>query len=119
MPAIDFRARLEPGDVNLVQVEPADAGVAVTVCGARLIGTPVAPVAGDAVVAIRPEDMLPSADGPVTATVEIAEYHGRDFYAVARGADGTELYFRSDRRIAPGERVNLTAAPSRVLVYPA
>ena len=38
------------------------------------------------VAAIRPDDLRPTADGPIAATVEIAEYHGRDFYAVARGA---------------------------------
>ena len=43
-------------------------------------------------MAIRPDDMRVTGDGPIAATVEIAEYHGRDFYAVARGADGTELY---------------------------
>ncbi len=51
--------------------------------------------------------------------MEIAEYHGRDFYAVARGRDGTELYFRSDQRVQPGETVRLAATRERVLVYPA
>ena len=71
-------------------------------------------------MAIRPDDLRPTADGPIAATVEIAEYHGRDFYAVARGADGTELYFRSDRRLRAGER-GAPGAPrrSRVLVYAA
>ena len=61
----------------------------------------------------------PDAGGPIAATVEIAEYHGRDFYAVARAADGTDLYFRSDLRINPGEPVRLAASPERVLVYAA
>ena len=51
--------------------------------------------------------------------MEIAEYHGRDFYAVARGTDGTELYFRSPMRVNPGEPVRLAAARDRVLVYAA
>ncbi len=51
--------------------------------------------------------------------MEIAEYHGRDFYAVARAADGTELYFRSDMRMNPGEPVRLAVSPGRVLVYAA
>ena len=51
--------------------------------------------------------------------MEIAEYHGRDFYAVARGGEGEALYFRADERIAVGETVHLTAEPNRVLVYPA
>jgi putative spermidine/putrescine transport system ATP-binding protein len=72
-----------------------------------------------AVAAIRPDDLQPSGDGPIAATVEIAEYHGRDFYAVARGSDGAELFFRSDQRIAVGEVVRLTATAARILVYPA
>jgi putative spermidine/putrescine transport system ATP-binding protein len=106
---------------NLVtsHAEPAPQGVAVTVGGGRLIGTPFEAVGGQVVVAIRPDDLKPSPDGPVSAKVEIAEYHGRDFYAVARTEDGTDLYFRSDQRVSAGEVVRLNAAPSRVLVYPA
>lgn len=94
-------------------------GVAVTVSGAHVLGTAMAPVGARATVAIRPDDLHPTADGPIAATVEIAEYHGRDFYAVARGGDGEDLYFRSERRVAAGEVVHLSAAPDRVLVYPA
>ena len=49
--------------------------------------------------------------------VETAEYRGRDFFGTARMADGTELYFRSDEKVAPGETVRLGADPARVLVY--
>jgi putative spermidine/putrescine transport system ATP-binding protein len=49
--------------------------------------------------------------------VEIAEYHGRDYYAVARGSGGEDLYFRSPTRVCPGDVVRLAAAPERVLVY--
>ena len=98
--------------------EQAGNGVLVDVAGARLTGTPVQAVGARAVVAIRPEDLRPSADGPIVATVEIAEYHGRDFYAEGRGADGTELYFRSPVHVQPGEQVRLDASPERVLVYP-
>jgi putative spermidine/putrescine transport system ATP-binding protein len=106
---------------NLVtsRAEATNAGVAVTVAGARLVGTPMGAVGERAAVAIRPDDLQPAADGPITARVEIAEYHGRDFYAVARGGDGTELFFRSDRRLNAGDEVRLAAAPSRVLVYAA
>jgi putative spermidine/putrescine transport system ATP-binding protein len=106
---------------NLVTspAEAADGGVAVTICGARVIGTPMSAIGARSVAAIRPDDLQPSGDGAIEATVEIAEYHGRDFYAVARGNDGTELYFRSDRRIAAGEMVRLAASPARILVYPA
>jgi len=92
-------------------------GLAVTIGAARLRGTAMDAVGGAAVAAIRPDDLRPTGDGPIDATVEIAEYHGRDFYAVARGADGTELYFRSPMRVNPGEPVRLAAPRDRVLVY--
>ena len=94
-------------------------GAAVTVSGARVLGTAMGTVGGRATVAICPDDLQPTADGPIAATVEIAEYHGRDFYAVARGTGGEDLYFRSDLRVAAGEVVHLAASPARVLVYPA
>ena len=94
-------------------------GVTVTIGAAKLQGTPMDAVGGDAVAAIRPDDLRPQNDGPITATVEIAEYHGRDFYAVARGTGGTELYFRSPMRVNPGEPVRLAAPRDRVLVYAA
>jgi putative spermidine/putrescine transport system ATP-binding protein len=99
--------------------ETVDGGIAVIIGGARLLGTPIGVVGTQATVAIRPDDMRLTGGGPIAATVEIAEYHGRDFYAVARLEDGGELYFRSDQRVAAGEVVQLDAAPSRVLVYAA
>jgi putative spermidine/putrescine transport system ATP-binding protein len=106
---------------NLVtsRAETTSDGVAVMVGGARLIGTPCESIGGQVVVAIRPDDLRLAGDGPISATVEIAEYHGRDFYAVARGADGSDLFFRSEQRVNVGEVVRLAAAPSRVLVYAA
>ena len=103
-------------------MEAADQGIGVTVGGARLLGTLVGAAGGmpgaRAIVAIRPDDMHPTGDGPIVATVDIAEYHGRDFSAVARLADGAELFFRSAERVTPGEVVRLDVAPARVLVYP-
>jgi len=106
---------------NLVPsvAEATDGGVAVTVSGVRILGTPMGAVGKRAMVAVRPDDLRQTDDGPIAASVEIAEYHGRDFYAVARGKDGEELYFRSNRRIGAGETVRLSAARDRVLVYPA
>jgi putative spermidine/putrescine transport system ATP-binding protein len=106
---------------NLVtsRAETTSDGVAVMVGGAPLIGTPCESIGGQVVVAIRPDDLRLAGDGPISATVEIAEYHGRDFYAVARGADGSDLFFRSEQRVNVGEVVRLAAAPSRVLVYAA
>jgi len=96
-----------------------DNGLAVTVGGAQVLGTPQGPVNGTVVVAIRPEDLVPTPGGPIAATVELAEYHGRDFYAVLRGAGGEDLFCRSQVRLRPGESVRLAVAPERVLVYPA
>jgi putative spermidine/putrescine transport system ATP-binding protein len=94
-------------------------GIAVSFGGARLLGTAMDAVGRDAMVAIRPDDLRPRSDGPIPATVEIAEYHGRDYYALAKGNDGKDLYFRSDHRLNPGELVRLAAPRERVLVYPA
>jgi putative spermidine/putrescine transport system ATP-binding protein len=97
----------------------AAGGITVSFAGASLVGTPQGAVSGPAVVAIRPEDLVPTQDGPIAATVEIAEYHGRDFYGVLRGADGSMLYCRSPVRIRAGESIRLAARPDRVLVYAA
>ena len=79
-----------------------------TMSGARLLGHADGAVrCATAMVAIRPDDLQPRSGGRSPATVEIAEYRGRDFYALARGSDGTELYFRSAVRVNPGETVVL------------
>jgi putative spermidine/putrescine transport system ATP-binding protein len=93
--------------------------VAVTVSNATLLATPVEPgaAAGPAIAAIRPDDLVPAEGGPIAAVVESAEYRGRDWYGVARAADGTELFFRAEQRVASGEPLRLTAAPGRILVY--
>ncbi|MDR3536579.1 MAG: ABC transporter ATP-binding protein [Acetobacteraceae bacterium] len=122
----DLYARPSHADVaefmgyrNLVRTtaEPAGNGVAVTIGGARFPATPMEPVSGPAIAAIRPDDLSPAADGTIPAVVEAAEYRGRDFYGFARTADGTELYFRSEQRVAAGEAVRLEPAPGRVLAY--
>jgi putative spermidine/putrescine transport system ATP-binding protein len=98
-------------------IEAAGNAVIVSVGGARLTGTPMEPLNGAAMVAIRPEDLTPAMDAPISATVEAAEYRGRDFYGFARTLDGTELYFRAEHRVAPGETIRLGAPAERVLVY--
>jgi putative spermidine/putrescine transport system ATP-binding protein len=90
----------------------------VRIGGVEMLGTPVgAVVDGNAVAAIRPDDLKAGAVGPLAVTVESAQYHGRDFYCCGRAGDGSELYFCSDRKVAKGDSVRLTADPSRVLVY--
>jgi putative spermidine/putrescine transport system ATP-binding protein len=99
---------------------PVDADLWVNVGGARLRGTPQGKTLPNpkVMVAIRPEDLVPTPDGPIAAVVDIAEYHGRDFYAVLRGIDGSMLYCRSPVRISTGDALRLDARPDRVLVYP-
>ena len=106
---------------NLIEspAEQSADGVAVRIGGARVIGTPLEPIGPRAVAAIRPEDLTPTPDGPIAATVEAAEYRGRDFYGFARAADGAELFFRSEARVQPGDTIRLGAAPARVLLYAA
>jgi putative spermidine/putrescine transport system ATP-binding protein len=124
----DLYARPSSADVaefmgyrNLLEspAEVANGAVMVTVGEARIAGTPMGTVGARAIIAIRPDDLKPDHNGPIAATVEIAEYHGRDFYAVARGSGGEELYFRSEQHVSAGETVRLVARPERVLVYPA
>jgi putative spermidine/putrescine transport system ATP-binding protein len=104
---------------NLVRSRVAGEG-SVSISGVRFEGTPVERVTqGDAVVAIRPDDLVVSASGPLAVTVESAQYHGRDFYCSGRTGDGSELYFRSDRKVAKGDTVRLAADPARVLIYAA
>jgi putative spermidine/putrescine transport system ATP-binding protein len=101
----------------------ADAtGESVTVEGAglRLRGTPVSSVkAGDEVIAaIRPEDLVPGEDG-VPATVEVVEYQGRELAVEARTESGVALHLRAAERPSVGDKITVTAAPARVLVFAA
>ncbi|MER7044888.1 ABC transporter ATP-binding protein [Streptomyces jumonjinensis] len=99
------------------------ARLSLDLAGARITGLGRAPLsAGDrAVAALRPEDLEPAADGPargIPAAVEVVEYHGREFAVQARLGDGRPVHFRTARRPAPGDAVELTADPERVLVFP-
>ncbi len=73
-----------------------------------------------AVAAIRPEDIV--VDGPppnrVEVTVEVVEYHGREVLVQARMPGGEALYFRTEKRLAPGDKTTVAVAAERVLVYP-
>jgi len=92
----------------------------VKVAGVAMPATPIdLDSDGDGLAAIRPDDLLAALDGPLPATVVSAEYRGRDFYGVARAADGTELHFRSKRRVAAGDAIRLDVEPGRVLVFAA
>jgi putative spermidine/putrescine transport system ATP-binding protein len=101
------------------RVTSAGSGMAeVTVGEAVLKGSTIESIAnGEAIVAIRPDDLTPRADGPLGARVVTAEYRGRDFYGIAVTAAGTELFFRSESKVAPGEALRFGADPARVLIY--
>ena len=66
---------------------------------------------------MRPDDLHVQGNGPLTAKVESAQYHGSTFYCFGKAPDGTELYFCSDEKVAKGETVRLGADPKRVLIY--
>jgi putative spermidine/putrescine transport system ATP-binding protein len=87
---------------------------------AELTGTVIEILAGQtALAAIRPDDLVARADGPLAATVAVVEYRGRGFFGTAHTTAGTELFFRSDARVEPGEALRLGADPGRVLIYAA
>lgn len=94
--------------------------VAVDGSGMTLEGTPVGSLsAGDDVVAgIRPEDLRLSAHG-VPVTVEVVEYQGRELAVEARTTDGVAVHLMASERPSPGDRITVSVAPSRVLVFPA
>ena len=103
---------------NLLPVRMS--GGLVTIGGVAMAATPVDLSGdGDGQAAIRPDDLLASPDGPLPATVISAEYRGRDFYGIARAADGPELHFRSEHRVVTGDHIRLGVEPGRVLVFAA
>jgi putative spermidine/putrescine transport system ATP-binding protein len=102
-----------PCKVLSVSGEHARADVA----GGLLIANVVKYEGSGAVIAIRPEDLMPMADGTISAVIDSVEFRGQDFYGVALTRDSLSLFFRSDRRVSKGEVVTLGAAADRVLLY--
>jgi putative spermidine/putrescine transport system ATP-binding protein len=101
-------------------VAVSGAEVRVEVCGATIAGVCHGRLArGDEVaVAIRPEDLLATASGSgITATVESLEYRGRAFFGVAHATDGAQLFFRSAYPFTRGDKVVLTPAEGRTLLF--
>jgi putative spermidine/putrescine transport system ATP-binding protein len=86
----------------------------------ELTGTRQEDLGAVAVAAIRPEDFSVG-DGPnaMEVTVEVVEYQGREQAIQARTASGAELHLRASARLAPGDRITVSAPPERVLVYAA
>jgi putative spermidine/putrescine transport system ATP-binding protein len=75
-------------------------------------------VGESATVAVRPDDMTPTeAANGFAATVTASEYRGRDFFGIARTAEGAELSFRAPDHLGAGTPVRLGASQDRVLVF--
>ena len=75
-------------------------------------------VSGDeATLAVRPEDLIATDDGPLAATVTSTEFRGRDHTGFASMADGTELVFHSEFSAPRGSTVRLRPDPARTLVF--
>jgi putative spermidine/putrescine transport system ATP-binding protein len=97
-------------------------GSAVTVKGPgfELAGVARQPVGTNAIVAIRPEDFeVGAGDNALRAAVEVVEYHGREQAVQARLPGGQPLRIRATARLAPGDDVEVSVAPDKVLVFPA
>jgi putative spermidine/putrescine transport system ATP-binding protein len=88
--------------------------------GAPVIGTACdVKDSANAVVAIRPSDLVAVANGPIQAKVTGMEYRGEAYYGTATGAAGQELFFRSETELNAGDTVALGAPRDCVLVYAA
>jgi putative spermidine/putrescine transport system ATP-binding protein len=88
--------------------------------GVRLTGVIKQPLAGArAYAAIRPEEMtIGAGTNAIAGRIENVEYGGRDSLIDVRTASGQLLHARTPGKPAPGESVQLTVPPERVLVYP-
>ncbi len=109
---------------RIAGVVTAQSGATVTldVGGVALTGMThgaVVGVGGNAVAAIRPDDMVAVGDGGdgLPAIVEAIEYRGRDYFGQARGPGDSELFFRSGVKLGIGAPVRLGAEPGKVLVF--
>lgn len=76
---------------------------------------------GRAVAAVRPEDFVVGdvAGNRLEVTAQVVEYHGREQSVQASLPGGSPVYFRTDKRLAPGDSVVLGVPPERVLVFSA
>jgi len=108
---------------NLLELDATQAdsaGVVVEGQNIRLKGSNREDVTGGrAVAAIRPEDfVMGEVDGNrIDVMVQIAEYHGRELSVEAVMAGGQKVYFRTQERVAPGDKVVLGVPARRVLVF--
>jgi len=111
-----MRGRVRTVQGSLVSVETADereGGATIEAVARESVSV------GDAVtIMIRPEDFVATAAGTgLGGTVRTIEYRGRAFFGLAALSDGTEVFFRSEQRLVPGQTASFAAAPSQVLVF--
>jgi putative spermidine/putrescine transport system ATP-binding protein len=107
--------------IELPVTETSGKSVTLAGDGLTLTGTAREEIGGGtAVAAIRPEDFTVG-EGPnaIEVTVEVVEYHGREQAVQVRTTSDLPLHMRTDARLAPGDRLTVSAPPERVLVFAA
>jgi putative spermidine/putrescine transport system ATP-binding protein len=106
-----LRGRARAVQANRVSVETAGVSIEAVARDPVSVGQTVT-------LMIRPEDLVASAAGTgLGGTVRTIEYRGRAFFGLAALSDGTEVFFRSELRLDPGQAARFAAAPSQVLVF--
>jgi len=107
--------------VELNVVGKADGRVTLEGSGLKLQGTAKQAVDRKVYAATRPEDMTVGTAGPnvLEGRVVNSEYGGHDSLVDVVVGDDVVLHARTTKRPQPGDRIKLTVAPDRVLVYPA
>jgi putative spermidine/putrescine transport system ATP-binding protein len=109
-----FRTRISGKVVSVFEGEAQ-----IEAAGARLTGTMRTPLSlGDrAMLSVRPEDLVATDGEGIPATVASMEYRGRAFFGLARGQDGSSLYFRADRVLPRGAATTLQPVPGHALLF--
>ncbi|MFD1045555.1 ABC transporter ATP-binding protein, partial [Kibdelosporangium lantanae] len=76
-------------------------------------------VSGEAVAMCRPEDLRADvSENTLKVTVEVVEYHGRQFLLEVRTASGITLHAVSPEAHGPGDEVRVGVMSERLLVFP-
>jgi putative spermidine/putrescine transport system ATP-binding protein len=110
---------------NLLEVPVVsreDTAIVVGDDGLRLTGVAQEEISGgQAVAAVRPEDFRVVGAGAdpnaFRVQVEVVEFHGREVAAEGVTEGGRVIHFRLPERVNPGESVELTVPPERVLIF--
>ncbi len=104
-------------------VESHDRQTTVAVDDLRLVGmSPTAKSDGDAVVRIRPDDLVVCHGGEhgpnqIPLEVEVVEYGGREFVVEGVTPAGRRLYFTASEALRPGDSVTVAVDPDQVRVF--